>query len=58
MPGILGPPSKKALCDVLLTAYEIGSAPRSFRSSLEILEYDYTMQDVAFAATAPTYFSP
>lgn len=53
---------KEALCDVLLTAYEIElRTPFFFRSSRarEIPEYDYTMQDVAFAATAaPTYFSP
>ncbi|MGE5544611.1 MAG: patatin-like phospholipase family protein [Bacillota bacterium] len=53
---------KDALCDVLLTAYEIElRAPFFFRSSRAraIPEYDFALQDVAFAITvAPTYFSP
>lgn len=53
---------KEALCNVLITAYEIEMrTPFFFRSSRarELPGYDYTMQDVAFAATAaPTYFSP
>ncbi len=53
---------KDALCDVLLTAYDIElRTPFFFRSSRarEMPEYDFAMQDVAFAITAaPTYFSP
>lgn len=53
---------KEALCNLLITAYEIEiRTPFFFRSSRarERSDYDYTMQDVAFAATAaPTYFSP
>jgi patatin-like phospholipase/acyl hydrolase len=53
---------KEALCNVLITAYEIEiRSPFFFRSTRarELASYDYTLQDVAFAATAaPTYFSP
>ncbi|NLW45116.1 MAG: patatin [Syntrophomonadaceae bacterium] len=53
---------KEALCDVLVTAYEIElRTPFFFRSrrAREMPEYDFALQDVAFAVTvAPTYFSP
>ena len=53
---------KEALCNLLITAYEIEiRTPFFFRSSRarKLPGYDYTLQEVAFAATAaPTYFCP